>query len=138
MVSGMFPHVISSGPTPMTLSSRAKRVLCVPNVFAGRPDPLQRSPGRGATQPRGPGWAFGWARSLRRTPSLLFSGLLCVCISALSSSAFAQSCALCYQSAKASGNPRAIGHGILVLLIPTLLMFAGVLIFTIRRANSQQ
>ncbi len=69
---------------------------------------------------------------------LLFVFLCALCASVASSPAFAQSCALCYQSAQASANPRAIGHGILVLLIPTLLLFAGVLIFTIRRANSHQ
>ncbi len=68
-----------------------------------------------------------------------FSALLCVlCVSALSSPLFAQSCALCYESARNSGNPSAINRGILVLLLPTLFLFVGVLVFTIRRANSHE
>lgn len=77
-------------------------------------------------------------RGLCRWP-FLFSALLCaLCVSALSSPLFAQSCALCYESARNSGNPGAINRGILVLLVPTLLLFAGILVFTIRRANSHQ
>ncbi len=88
------------------------------------------------------GWFCG-ARNLSghrfRCPARILSALLCaLCVSALSSSAFAQSCALCYESARNSGNPSAINHGILVLLLPTLFLFVAVLVFTIRRANSHQ
>ncbi len=65
--------------------------------------------------------------------------VLCVfCASLASSCAFAQTCALCYEQAAQSGarTSRAIDHGILVLLVPTLLMFAGVLVFAVRRAHS--
>jgi hypothetical protein len=55
-------------------------------------------------------------------------------------SAFAQGCALCNNTAKAAGNPgiRAINHGILALLVPTLLLFVGVLAFAVRRARSSE
>jgi len=69
---------------------------------------------------------------------MLLCALCVLCVSVFSAPAFAQSCALCYESARASGNPGAIDRGILVLLVPTLLLFAGILIFTIRRANSHQ
>ena len=67
--------------------------------------------------------------------------ILCVlCASAAIPSAFAQSCAMCYKSAAQSGpaTTRALVHGILVLLIPTLSFFIGVLVFTIRRAKSSE
>lgn len=51
---------------------------------------------------------------------------------------YAQSCAMCYQNAAASG-PRlitALKHGILVLLFPPLLIFAGILGLAISRRNS--
>ncbi len=59
---------------------------------------------------------------------------------AIPSSAFAQSCAMCYRSAAQSGPAatRALAQGILVLLIPTLTFFVGVLVFAIRRANSSE
>lgn len=77
-----------------------------------------------------------------RKPKLgLFSSFLCVlCVSAFTSSAFAQSCALCYQQASQAGAKAsaAIDVGILVLLLPTLFLFVGVLAFAVRRANSHQ
>jgi len=51
---------------------------------------------------------------------------------------YAQSCAMCYQNAAASG-PRlitALKHGILVLLFPPLLIFAGILGLAFSRRNS--
>ena len=51
---------------------------------------------------------------------------------------YAQSCAMCYQSAAASG-PRtitALKHGILVLLFPPLLIFGGILGLAFSRRNS--
>ncbi len=43
---------------------------------------------------------------------------------------------MCYRSASQAGKMaiRALNSGILVLLIPTLLMFVGVLVFAFRRA----
>jgi hypothetical protein len=53
-------------------------------------------------------------------------------------SAWGQGCAMCYSAASAAGKAaaRALDAGILVLLIPTLVMFVGVLVFAVRRANS--
>ncbi len=66
--------------------------------------------------------------------------LLCaLCVSAVSTSVYAQGCAMCYSAAAAAGKAaaRSLDIGILVLLLPTLLLFIGVLIFTIRRANAE-
>lgn len=97
-----------------------------------------------------PGWACG-ARNLSsilcktvgvfcRARALLFAFVAVFCASAFSSSAFAQTCPLCYEQASQSGarTVHAINLGILTLLIPTLLMFVGVLVFAVRRANSHQ
>jgi hypothetical protein len=53
-------------------------------------------------------------------------------------SAWGQGCAMCYTAASAAGKAaaRALDSGILILLIPTLVMFVGVLVFAVRRANS--
>ena len=51
---------------------------------------------------------------------------------------FAQGCALCYSDASATG-PRgqaALRHGILILAIPPMLMFAAIFIVLYRRRNS--
>ncbi len=57
---------------------------------------------------------------------------------ALAPRAFAQGCVLCYTSAEAAGSSaaRSLDIGILVLLVPTLLLFIGVLVFAVRRAAS--
>ena len=51
---------------------------------------------------------------------------------------FAQGCALCYTAADATGahGRRMLDLGIVVLLLPTLLLFAGVLILLVRRARA--
>jgi hypothetical protein len=52
--------------------------------------------------------------------------------------AFAQGCALCYSDASATG-PRGIAalrHGILILAIPPMLMFATIFAILYRRRNS--
>lgn len=50
--------------------------------------------------------------------------------------AAAQGCAMCYQNAAASGarGQAALRHGILILLIPALALFAGIF-WTIYRRN---
>jgi hypothetical protein len=47
---------------------------------------------------------------------------------AFAARAAAQGCAICYQSAAASGpqGQEALRHGILILLFPTLGLFAGI------------
>lgn len=50
--------------------------------------------------------------------------------------AFAQGCAMCYTSAaQAEDAGRSLNRGILALLVPTLLLFGGVLITAVRRAD---
>ncbi len=51
---------------------------------------------------------------------------------------FAQGCALCYTTAAAAGAAaaRSIDLGILVLLLPTLILFVAVLGFFVYRASS--
>jgi hypothetical protein len=51
---------------------------------------------------------------------------------------FSQGCAQCYIEASASGGhaQKALDIGILVLLLPSLLMFAGVIVLLIRRTRA--
>jgi len=55
----------------------------------------------------------------------------------LASHAAAQGCAMCYQNASASGaqGREALRHGVLVLLLPTLSLFVGILALMYRRRN---
>ena len=72
------------------------------------------------------------------TQRLLFLALLCVlCGSVTSTSAFAQGCAMCYTSAAAAGAAamRSLNIGILILLLPPLALFVGILTYAIRRAQ---
>ncbi len=52
--------------------------------------------------------------------------------------AFAQSCAMCYDSAKQQGPEaaRALNTGIVVLLLPSLLLFGGVVVTAFRRRET--
>ncbi|HEV2299431.1 MAG TPA: hypothetical protein VGR72_13050 [Candidatus Acidoferrales bacterium] len=54
-----------------------------------------------------------------------------------SSAAFAQGCALCYADAAATGpqTQAALRHGILVLMIPPMFIFAGLYWMLYRRRN---
>ncbi len=68
---------------------------------------------------------------------ILVSSVLCVlCAFVVIPNAFAQGCAMCYTTAAAAGSAaaRSLDLGILVLLVPTLVMFVAVLIVAIRRA----
>ncbi len=51
------------------------------------------------------------------------------------SRALAQGCAMCYQTAAASGAPgrEALRHGILILLVPAASLFLGIIAFIYRR-----
>ena len=64
--------------------------------------------------------------------------LLAAFVLAFAPRVFAQGCALCYTTAAAAGPAaaRALDIGILVLLVPTLVLFISVLVFAFRRANS--
>ena len=52
--------------------------------------------------------------------------------------AFSQGCAQCYIEASAAGGhaQKSLDIGILVLLLPSLLMFAGVIVLLVRRAHA--
>ena len=64
-------------------------------------------------------------------------GLAAAAFGSAATPAMAQ-CFLCYSSAAASGSRgiRALQIGILVLLVPTLTLLAGILLYTFRRRNS--
>ena len=64
--------------------------------------------------------------------------LLAVFVLAFAPRAFAQGCALCYTTAAAAGPAaaRSLDFAILVLLVPTLILFVAVLVLAFRRANS--
>jgi hypothetical protein len=49
----------------------------------------------------------------------------------------AQGCAMCYQSASASGAQgiAALRHGILILLLPAVSLFLGIFVFIYRRRD---
>ncbi|MGA8012261.1 MAG: hypothetical protein WB949_07535 [Candidatus Acidiferrales bacterium] len=51
--------------------------------------------------------------------------------------AMAQGCAMCYQTAAASGAParEALRHGILILLLPATSLFVGIFAFIYCRRN---
>ena len=57
---------------------------------------------------------------------------------AVAPAAFSQGCAQCYIEASASGShaQKSLDIGILVLLLPSLLMFAGVIVLLIRRTRA--
>ena len=50
---------------------------------------------------------------------------------------FAQSCAMCYQSAAASGaqGGAALRHGILILFVPAISLFVGIFALIYHRRN---
>jgi hypothetical protein len=100
------------------------------------------------------GWIVGVSIStfsvgkMKRDHSITFAALLgAVCM--LSMVAFptiargfafqvlAQGCAMCYQSAAASGaqGREALRHGILILIFPTLALFVGIFGLIYRRRN---
>ena len=79
-------------------------------------------------------WIMKGSRKMRSVRLLL----LAVFVLALAPRVFAQGCALCYTTAAAAGPAaaRSLDLAILVLLVPTLILFVAVLVFAFRRANS--
>lgn len=63
-----------------------------------------------------------------------------MCLLGAVAQGFAQGCAMCYTSAAAAGKTatHALNLGIIVLLLPSLLLFLGVLAFTFYRGTSSQ
>ena len=68
---------------------------------------------------------------------LLKRGLTALAMLASPSALYAQSCALCYQSAAHSGAHfiQALKHGILILLFPPLCIGTGIAIMAYRKRN---
>ena len=68
--------------------------------------------------------------TLRRAIVVLAAAVLL----AVAPEVFAQGCVACRTSAAAGGveAARALDHGVLVLLIPTLSIFVGILVFAFR------
>jgi hypothetical protein len=75
------------------------------------------------------------SKSMKRVLRLLAAGI--VTGLAVAPAAFSQGCAQCYIEASASGAhaQKSLDIGILVLLLPSLLMFAGVIVLLIRRTR---
>jgi hypothetical protein len=77
---------------------------------------------------------------LRNRLIVELAALFCGCVALafiLAPHAAAQGCAMCYQNASATGEQGrdALRHGILVLLLPTLSLFVGILALIYRRRN---
>jgi cbb3-type cytochrome oxidase subunit 3 len=64
---------------------------------------------------------------------------LAAAILSFAPAALAQGCVMCYTSASAAGQrgERALDAAILVLLVPVLLLFIGILVFAFRRSRAQ-
>jgi F0F1-type ATP synthase membrane subunit c/vacuolar-type H+-ATPase subunit K len=69
---------------------------------------------------------------------LRLTTLAIVATLAVAPAAFSQGCAQCYIEASASGShaQKSLDIGILVLLLPSLLMFIGVIVLLIRRTRA--
>ena len=69
-------------------------------------------------------WLFRWMRWLAALAGVLSSSTL----------VYAQGCAMCYTSAAAAkaGALQALRSGILILLVPALMMFAGIFVVIYR------
>ena len=69
-------------------------------------------------------WSFKWTRGVAALIGLFSS----------SARAYAQGCAMCYTSAAAAkaGALQALRSGILILLVPALVMFAGIFVVIYR------
>jgi hypothetical protein len=78
-------------------------------------------------------------RGVRNYRARAIGGLLsCVAlVTALAPRSFAQSCAMCYQSAAATGDHSrvALQHGILILLFPSVGLFVGIFGLIYSRRN---
>jgi len=72
-------------------------------------------------------WSLRWMRWLAALAGILSSSTL----------AYAQGCAMCYTSTAAAkaGALQALRSGILILLVPALMMFAGIFVVIYRSRN---
>ena len=113
---------VNSAKHPCSLSPSTR---CKDNC--GDPSPARKHGGLRMTA----GWNFAvlakWTRRVVALAGLLSSSAL----------AYAQGCAMCYTSAAASkaGAVHALRSGILILLLPALIMFAGIFVVIYRSRN---
>jgi hypothetical protein len=65
---------------------------------------------------------------------------LCLALGPMAERSAAQGCAMCYQSAAASGaeGRAALRHGIWILLLPACSVFAGICTLIYRRRNASR
>ena len=76
-------------------------------------------------------------RGIRKLVTVLAA--LAAGLVAFAPSALAQGCVMCYTSASAAGHrgERALDTAIIVLLVPPLLLFIGILLFAFHRSRTQ-
>jgi hypothetical protein len=76
-------------------------------------------------------------RGIQKSVAILVA--LAAVMVAFAPAALAQGCVMCYTSASAAGHrgERALDTAILVLLIPPLLLFIGILLFAFHRSRTQ-
>ena len=68
---------------------------------------------------------------------MLVAALMLSLALAWAPAAFAQGCSMCRENAAATADGgRSINLAILVLLVPTLTFFAGIVVFSLRRADA--
>ena len=80
------------------------------------------------------------AKTTLRRQVITLTGAVLLYLGVLTSAApqaVAQGCAMCYQSAAASGEQgrEVLRHGILVLLLPSLSLFVGIFALIYKRRN---
>ena len=101
-------------------------------VSKGAPAPASR---RRTVQPRWQVWPF-WPAKVDPTVAIL--AIACALMVVFTAPhAAAQGCTLCYQSAAASGRAgrTALRHGVMILLVPAISLFIGILALIYRRRN---
>src|SRR2546430_15053735 len=101
---------------------------CALPILRKRQAPAVRNYGNGAIKMQ---------RGSKARHPLLKRGLTALAMLASPSALYAQSCALCYQSAAHSGAHfiQALKHGILFLLFPPLCIGTGIAIMAYRKRN---
>jgi hypothetical protein len=87
-----------------------------------------------ARRPKAEGGSKDWRRILAGM------GAAIALIAVFAPHAAGQGCAMCYQSAAASGEQgrQALRHGILVLLFPTVSLFLGIFALIYSRRNTSR
>jgi hypothetical protein len=108
--------------------------MAIVEVVSNRASPAPASPCRTVRGGR-QAWLF-LAAKVATTVAILILGCALMIVFP-TSRADAQGCALCYQSAAASGaaGRAALRHGVVILLVPAISLFVGILALIYRRRN---